>query len=190
MIKTIRSSLFLLAFFILLTGILYPLMITGLSQVLFASQANGSLLRVDDRVIGSELIGQQFDQPRYFWGRISVTSGTAYNASASGGSNYSVMNPELEAQVLARITALQEADPNNPLPIPVDLVTSSASGLDPDISIEAAEYQAGRVAAARGLSLDQVETLIQQNSHRRFFGILGENTVNVLALNLALDALQ
>ncbi|HWQ45536.1 MAG TPA: potassium-transporting ATPase subunit KdpC [Longilinea sp.] len=190
MIKIIRSVVVFLVCFVVITGVLYPLMITGISQLLFASQANGSLITMDNLIIGSELIGQQFDQPQYFWGRISATSGTPYNASASGGSNFSVMNPDLEAQVLARMTALQEADPSNPLPIPVDLVTSSASGLDADISIEAAEYQAARVAAARGISLEQVEALIQQNTHRRILGILGENTVNVLGLNLALDALQ
>jgi len=190
MIKTIRSVVVLLLSFVVITGVLYPLLITGISQVIFPAQAAGSLITVDNTILGSELIGQQFDQPQYFWGRISATSGTAYNASASGGSNYSVMNPDLEAQVQARIAALQEADPNNTLPIPVDLVTASASGLDGDISVEAAEYQAARVAEARGLSLDQVEELIQQNTHRRILGILGENTVNVLSINLALDALQ
>jgi K+-transporting ATPase ATPase C chain len=141
-------------------------------------------------VVGSALIGQQFDQPKYFWGRLSATSGEPYNASASGGSNFSVLNPSLQSEVETRIASLKAADPNNTQPIPVDLVTSSGSGLDPDISVAAANYQAPRVARVRGLNLDQVNALIRQNTHGRIFGFLGEQTVNVLELNLALDKIQ
>jgi potassium-transporting ATPase KdpC subunit len=188
--KQIRPALVMLALFTVLTGLIYPALITGLSQIIFPYQANGSLITQNGQVVGSELIGQQFDQPQYFWGRISDTSGVAYNASASGGSNYSALNPALQAQVETRLAALKAADPANTLPVPVDLVTASASGLDPDISVAAADYQAARVAKARNLSLDQVNTLIKKYTHGRILGFLGEKTVNVLELNLALDKIQ
>lgn len=190
MIKILRPALVLLGIFTIITGVLYPFLITGAAQILFTKQANGSLITNGRAVVGSELIGQQFDQPKYFWGRLSDTSEVPYNASASGGSNYSVMNPALAEQVKQRIAALKFADPENSLPIPVDLVTASGSGLDPNISVAAAEYQAARVAKARSLAVDVVLTLIDKNTQQRFLGILGEPIVNVLKLNLALDALQ
>ena len=190
MMKQLKPALIILVFFTVLTGILYPMLITGVAQGLFPHQANGSLLTVNGQTVGSELIGQQFDQPKYFWGRLSATSGVAYNASASGGSNYSVLNPALQKQVEDRIAALKAADPDNSLPVPADLVTASGSGLDPDISVAAANYQAARVAKARNLSLDQVNTLVKQYTRGRILGFLGEKTVNVLELNLALDKIQ
>jgi potassium-transporting ATPase KdpC subunit len=188
--KQLRPALLILLVFTVVTGVLYPLLITGLAQLIFPRQATGSLLIRNGQIIGSELIGQQFDQPQYFWSRLSSTSGTPYNASASGGSNFSVLNATLQEQVKARLAALRQADPENIHPVPVDLVTASASGLDPNISLAAAEYQAGRVAQARGLRRDQVITLIQKNKNNRMLGFLGEETVNVLVLNLALDKIQ
>ena len=188
--KQLRPALVILVIFTVITGILYPSLITGLAQLIFPHQANGSLITQNGQVVGSELIGQQFDQPQYFWGRLSDTSGVAYNASASGGSNYSVLNPALETQVEARLAALKAADPENTQPVPVDLVTASGSGLDPDISVAAANYQAARVAKARNLNLDQVNALIKQYTRGRILGFLGEQTVNVLELNLALDKIQ
>jgi potassium-transporting ATPase KdpC subunit len=175
---------------VFITGIIYPLVITGIAQVVFPSQANGSIITLNGQSVGSTLIGQQFDQPKYFWGRLSDSGDHAYNASASSGSNYSVLNPSLQDAVNQRIKDLKAADPDNVQPIPVDLVTASASGLDPDFSIAAARYQAARVAKARNLTLDQVNTLIDQHTQGRILGFLGEPRVNVLALNLALDALQ
>ncbi len=186
----IRPAVILLGIFILLTGLIYPFVITGIAQIFFPKQANGSLIYQNDKVIGSELIGQQFDQPQYFWGRLSSTSGLPYNASASGGSNYSVLNPLLQKEVEKRIWALREADPTNTLPIPVDLVTSSASGLDPDISVAAAQYQMLRIAHTRGINVNVVKKLIEQNTQPRWLGIFGEPVVNVLKLNMALDKLQ
>jgi K+-transporting ATPase ATPase C chain len=188
--KFIRPAIVLLVSFTLLCGIIYPLLITGLAQLVFPWRANGSLITAGGKVVGSELIGQEFDQPQYFWGRLSATSGTAYNASASGGSNYGVLNPDLENQVQQRIDALKSADPTNTAPIPVDLVTASASGLDPNISVAAAKYQAARVAKARSLALDTVTALIDRYTTPRWLGLFGEPVVNVLKLNLALDALQ
>jgi potassium-transporting ATPase KdpC subunit len=190
MIKIIKPAIVLLVLFSLITGVIYPLLITGFAQVVFPKQANGSLIIMDGKVMGSALIGQEFSDPQYFWGRISDTSDHAYNATASGGSNYSVLNPKLEEQVQQRINALKAADPGNDAPIPVDLVTASASGLDPEISIAAVQYQAARVARARNLDLSEVNSLIEKNSHPRWLGIFGEPVVNVLKLNLALDALQ
>jgi K+-transporting ATPase ATPase C chain len=190
MIKQFRPALVLLVAFTIITGILYPLLITGVAQGFFKSRANGSLIYDNGKVVGSELIGQQFDQPQYFWGRLSSTANVPYNASTSGGSNFGILNPSLVDQVQTRIDALKAADPENTLPIPVDLVTSSASGLDPDISIAAAQYQATRVAKARNMDISQVENLIKQNTRGRWLGIFGEPRVNVLKLNLALDALQ
>jgi potassium-transporting ATPase KdpC subunit len=189
-LKQLRPALILFGLLAILTGLLYPGLITGIAQLIFPNQANGSLIEIDDQVVGSELIGQQFDDPQYFWGRLSDTTGSSYNASASGGSNYSVLNHSLEEQVTQRQNDLKEYDPDNPLPVPVDLVTASGSGLDPDISLDAAHYQAARVARYRGLSLEKVQTLIDQNTEGPFLGFIGEARVNVLNLNLALDALK
>ncbi|MBK9781928.1 MAG: potassium-transporting ATPase subunit KdpC [Anaerolineales bacterium] len=183
----LRPAITLLALLTVITGVIYPLTVTGLAQVLFPQQANGSLIVMDGKTYGSELIGQQFDDPKYFWGRPSAAG---YNATASSGSNLGPMNPSLEEVVQARMDALQSADPNNSLPIPVDLVTASASGLDPHISVAAALYQVSRVAAARGLSEAEVEALVEKYTEGRQFGIFGEPRVNVLSLNLALDGIQ
>ena len=190
MIKQIKPAVLLFMIMVLITGIIYPFVVTGIAQLLFPVQANGSILARGGKMVGSELIGQQFDRPEYFWGRLSATGDHAFNASSSGGSNLSVLNPALVDAASMRIEALKAADPGNSLPIPVDLVTASASGLDPDISIAAAYYQVGRVARARNLTLNQVQTLIDQHTQGRFLGFLGEPRVNVLALNMALDALQ
>jgi K+-transporting ATPase ATPase C chain len=190
MIKQIKPALVILLTFSILTGILYPLLITGLSQLVFPHQANGSLIISGGEKIGSGLIGQEFTDPKYFWGRPSSSAGESYNASASGGSNFSSMNPNLELEVKNRIQALLEADPTNTTTIPVDLVTSSASGLDPNISVAAAEYQVGRIAKARGLNVGQIKSLIKEYTHGRILGIFGEQTINVLEINLALDELK
>lgn len=182
-----RPALTLLALLTFMTGVIYPLTVTGIAQVIFPHQADGSLIVIDGETYGSELIGQQFDDPKYFWGRPSATG---YDAAASSGSNYGPMNPALEEAVKARIDALRAADPNNPLPIPVDLVTSSASGLDPHISMASALYQVRRVAAARGWREADVTSLVEKYTEGRQFGIFGEPRVNVLLLNLALDGIQ
>ena len=170
-----------------LTGILYPLVVTGIAQAVFHKQAEGSLIvSGDGKILGSSLIGQNFDDPKYFWGRISATS-PAYNASSSSGSNLGPSNPALLDEVKARITALKAADPDNNDPIPVDLVTSSGSGLDPHISLAAANYQLARVARVRGLTPEVVQQIVDQNTQGRFLGLLGEPVVNVLQVNLALD---
>ena len=163
----LRPALVTLALFTLLTGILYPLVVTGIAQLAFPHQANGSLIIKDAQAQGSELIGQSFDEPRYFWGRLSATSPFPYNAAASSGSNLGPANPALTAAVQSRITALRSADPQNTLPIPVDLVTASGSGLDPQISIAAALYQIPRVAKARGLSEETVRALVDQYTQGR-----------------------
>ena len=171
----------------LLTGVLYPLVVTAIAQTAFHHQAEGSLITgPDGRISGSSLIGQDFSDPRYFWGRISATS-PAYNAAASSGSNLGPLNPALLDEVKARIAALKAADPANNAPIPVDLVTSSGSGLDPHISLAAANYQLARVARARGISPDLLKVIVEQNTQGRFLGFLGEPVVNVLQTNLALD---
>jgi K+-transporting ATPase ATPase C chain len=185
----IRPAIMMLLVLTVITGLIYPLLVTGIAQVVFPRQANGSLIMKDGQPIGSELIGQPFDAPRYFWGRLSATSPYPYNAAASSGSNLGPTNPALIAEVKGRIQALRDADPGNPAPIPVDLVTSSGSGLDPDISVAAALYQMPRVARVRGLSEETVRQLVNQHLEDRTFGILGEPRVNVLELNLALDAL-
>ena len=170
-----------------LTGVLYPLVVTGIAQTLFHKQAEGSLIvSGDGKILGSSLIGQNFDDPKYFWGRISATS-PVYNSSSSSGSNLGPTNPALLDEVKSRITALKAADPDNNTPIPVDLVTSSGSGLDPHISQAGAHYQLARVARARGLTPDAVKQMVDQNTQGRFLGILGEPVVNVLQVNLALD---
>lgn len=183
----IRPALVILALLTIITGVIYPLVVTGVAQVLFPNQSNGSLLITNGKTVGSELIGQQFDDPKYFWGRPSAAN---YDASASSGSNYGPTNPKLMEAVQARIDALKAADPDNTLPIPVDLVTASASGLDPHISLAAALYQVHRVASVRGLSEADVQILVEKYTEGRQFGILGEPRVNVLMLNLALDGIQ
>jgi len=188
MISQLRPAFFMLLIFTVITGIIYPLAVTGIAQVIFPRQANGNLIMTEDgKAIGSELIGQQFDDPGYFWGRLSAAG---YNAAASSGSNYGPLNPALLDMVQARIDALKAADPDNTLPIPVDLVTASASGLDPHISVASALYQVHRVAQARGLSDAEVKALVDKYTEGRQFGFLGEPTVNVLELNLALDGIQ
>ena len=186
----IRPALMLLLIFTVLTGLVYPLVVTGIAQLVFPSQANGSLISGNGQTVGSSLIGQQFDDPKYFWGRISATGPYPYNAAASSGSNLGPTNPALLDEVKARIAALKAADPTNTQPIPVDLVTSSGSGLDPNISIAAALYQLPRVARARGLSEAAVRTLVDKYTQGRQLGFLGEARVNVLELNLALDGIK
>jgi K+-transporting ATPase ATPase C chain len=186
----IRPALMLLLIFTVLTGLLYPLSVTGLARLFFPRQANGSLILRRGQAIGSTLIGQQFDDPMYFWGRPSATSPYPYNAAASSASNLGPTNSALLGEVKARISALKAADPGNTLPIPVDLVTSSASGLDPDISIAAALYQLPRVARLRGLNEASLRSLVNQYTHGRTLGFLGEPRVNLLELNLALDGLR
>jgi K+-transporting ATPase ATPase C chain len=187
MLAQLRPALMALAVLTLITGFLYPLAITGLAQVLFPQQANGSLIVIDGQPVGSSLIGQPFDAPKYFWGRPSATAPFPYNAAASSGSNLGPTNEALIKAVQIRIDALKAADPNNPLPLPVDLVTASGSGLDPHISPASAAYQVRRVARARKMEEDVVRQLVSQHTEGRQLGILGEPRVNVLALNLALD---
>lgn len=179
-----------LVVFTIITGIAYPLLVTGIAQVAFHHQANGSLIEQNGAVTGSELIGQPFSDPRYFWGRLSATSPVPYNADASSGSNYGPSNPDLIKAVQARIDALKAVDPDNVQPIPVDLVTFSASGLDPAISVAAANYQISRVARVRGLSQSVVAALVDRFTEGRQLGILGEPRINVLKVNQALDALK
>ncbi|HZI85152.1 MAG TPA: potassium-transporting ATPase subunit KdpC [Casimicrobiaceae bacterium] len=183
----IVPALRMLVVLTVLTGIAYPLVITGVAQVAFPHAANGSLIVVDGKIVGSELIGQPFDDPKYFWSRPSATSPQPYNGASSGASNQGVLNPVLADAVKDRIRALRDADPDNKASVPVDLVTASGSGLDPHISVAAAEYQAARVAKARGLSAENVKGLVEANTEGRTFGVLGEPRVNVLRLNLALD---
>ncbi len=196
MFSQFKPAIILLALLTLVTGVIYPLAVTAAAQVVFPHQADGSLIEIDGQVVGSELIGQAFDEPKYFWGRLSATGTYAYNAfnaenlTASSGSNYGPLNPALTDRVQARIDALKAADPGNTLPIPVDLVTASASGLDPHISIAAALYQVARVARERGLSEDQVRQWVDENTEGRQFGFFGEARVNVLMLNLALDGVE
>jgi K+-transporting ATPase ATPase C chain len=190
MCKQFRPALIILLVFTILTGLIYPLFVTGFAQLIFPRQANGSLIVQNGQVTGSKLIGQSFDDPKYFWGRLSATSPFPYNAAASSGSNYGPTNPALLDEVKARIAALKAADPGNTQPIPVDLVTSSGSGLDPDISVAAALYQLPRVARIRGISEITVRTLIDKCTTGRQLGFLGEPRVNVLELNRALDNLN
>jgi len=171
-----------------LTGVAYPLLVTGIAQLAFPVTANGSLIAVGGKTMGSALIGQPFDDPKYFWSRPSATSPQPYNAGASAGSNQGTRNTALADAVTARIKALRDADPGNAAPVPVDLVTASASGLDPHISIAAAAYQAPRVARVRGISIDKVMALVAEHTEGRTLAIIGEPRVNVLELNLALDA--
>jgi potassium-transporting ATPase KdpC subunit len=190
MFPLFRPAAVLLGLFTLLSGVVYPLAVTGTAQLLFPAQANGSLIETNDHVVGSRFIGQAFDDPRYFWGRPSATSPFPYNASASTGSNLGPSNPALLEAVRGRVEALRAADPDRAsIPVPVDLVTSSGSGLDPEISPAAALYQVHRVARVRGLPEDRVRGLVNANVEGRTLGILGEPRVNVLRLNLALDEL-
>jgi K+-transporting ATPase ATPase C chain len=190
MLRQLKTALIFLGIFTVITGIIYPLFVTGIAQAFFHRQANGSLITDNGTSIGSELIGQPFSDPKYFWGRLSATAPYPYNAAASSGSNYGPSNPTLRDAVQARIDALKAVDPDNNKPIPVDLVTFSASGLDPNISVAAANYQIKRVARYRALSEEQVSALVKQFTEGRQFGILGEPRVNVLKLNLALDAVK
>ena len=187
MLNQFRPAIVVLALFTLITGLVYPVVVTGFTQLLFPRQANGSLIEQDGQILGSELIGQPFDDPSYFWGRLSATASFPYNAAASSGSNLGPTNPALVEAAQARVEALKAADPGNTQPIPVDLVTASGSGLDPHISIAAAIYQAPRVARERGLSEGQVLALVTEHSEGRVLGFLGEPRVNVLELNLALN---
>ncbi len=184
----IRPAVSLFLLMTLLTGFLYPLAVTGLSQLLFPEQAAGSLVMAGGHPAGSRIIGQSFSDPKYFWSRPSATSPHPYDATASSGSNRGPLTPALTGAITARIEALKAADPGNTLSIPVDLVTASASGLDPEISIAAANYQAARVARIRGIAREEVRSLIAAHSRGRLLGLIGEPRINVLELNLALDA--
>jgi K+-transporting ATPase ATPase C chain len=190
MLRTIKQSLVMLVLLTALTGVVYPLVVTGIAQVAFPGAAEGSLIERNGKVVGSALIGQPFSDPKYFWGRPSATGPMPYNAGASSGSNQGPLNPALHAAVKGRIEALRAADPGNVEPVPIDLVTASGSGLDPHITPAAADYQAARVARVRGLSPDAVRRLVTDHTEGRQFGFLGEPRVNVLRLNLALDALR
>jgi K+-transporting ATPase ATPase C chain len=182
-----RPALRLLIVLIVLTGVIYPLMLTGIAQAVFPARSNGSLIEEDGKPVGSRLIGQPFDDPRYFWGRPSATSPFPYNAAASAGSNLGPSSADLREAVRQRVVVLRAADPGNTALIPVDLVTASASGLDPDISAAAARYQVPRIARVRGIPEKTLVELIDQHTEGRVLGFLGEPRVNVLALNLALD---
>ncbi|MFS2167979.1 potassium-transporting ATPase subunit KdpC [Variovorax sp. Varisp62] len=184
----VRPALVLFVLLSALTGLIYPMAVTGVAKTAFPAQADGSLIVIDGKTVGSKLIGQNFSDPKHFWGRPSATAPQPYNASASGGSNQGPLNPALTDAVKARVEALRAADPDNTAPVPVDLVTASASGLDPDISPAAAQYQAARVARVRGIPLAQIQLLIDKNTQKPLLGLLGESRVNVLALNIALDA--
>jgi potassium-transporting ATPase KdpC subunit len=188
--QLIRPAVCLLALMTLLLGIIYPFAITGVAKLAFPHQAAGSLIYQDGKLLGSTLIGQSFSDPKYFWGRPSATTPQPYNGLASTASNLGPLNPALIDAVKANAKALHDADPDNNGPIPVELVTASASGLDPDVSPAAVQYQAARVARARNLELTRVEALIKAHVQERLFGIVGERRINVLELNLALDRLR
>lgn len=183
----LRPTLLLFAALTLLTGIVYPLVVTGISQMLFPGSANGSIVTKDGKAVGSALIGQLFTAPGYFWGRPSATGPYSYNAGASSGSNLGPLNPTLMDAVKSRVEALKAADPGNDKPVPVDLVTASGSGLDPDISLAAANYQSPRVARVRNIPIEQLNKLIENQARHPWLGTFGEPRVNVLRLNLALD---
>ena len=186
----LRPALVLFFVLTLLTGVAYPLVVTGVAKTLFPEQAAGSLISRDGKTVGSALIGQNFSDPLHFWGRPSATSPMPYNAVASSGSNQGPLNPALTEAVKARVDALRAADPSNTAAVPVDLVTASASGLDPHISPAAARYQVARIAKLRGLPAERVQTLVDAQTEKPWLGILGESQVNVLRLNLALDNLR
>jgi len=185
----IRPALLSFVILTIITGVIYPLFITGIAQALLSNQANGSLIYQNGKVVGSCLIGQQFDDPKYLWGRISATS-PQYNASSSSGSNIGPNNPALIDEINGRIKALKAADPNNTNPVPVDLVTSSASGLDPHISLAAAYYQIPRIAKIRGIPENTIMEIVRRNTTKRFAGLIGEPVVNVLRSNLDFDSLK
>jgi len=187
MLRLLLQSVLCLAVLTILTGLVYPLVVTGVAEVAFPHQAHGSLITHGGRAVGSQLIGQAFSDLRYFWSRPSATTPMPYNAASSGGSNLGPTNPDLGKQVKERVETLRAADPGNTRPVPVDLVTASASGLDPDISPAAAEFQVPRVARARGLAESAVRDLVSAHTSPRFLGVLGEPRVSVLQLNLALD---
>lgn len=188
--QVIRPAVLFMLVMTVLTGVIYPLLITGISQLVFPSQANGSLIYEGDKVVGSKLIGQPFDDPKYFWSRPSATGPMAYNAAASSGSNLGPIEPNLTGAFKTRVDTLKQADPGNEKPIPVDLITASASGLDPHISPAGAEYQVSRVAKARSISEDVIRDLVTRHTTGRTFGLLGEASVNVLTLNLELDKVK
>jgi K+-transporting ATPase ATPase C chain len=190
MLQTSIQAIRALIVFTVITGVAYPLVVTGIAQVAFKDQANGSLIEKDGKVLGSRLIGQPFSDPKYFWSRPSATSPMPYNGAASSGSNQGPTNPALKEAVEGRVKALREADPANTKPVPVDLVTASSSGLDPHISPAAADYQVERVAKARNIDPGKVRELVAAHKEGRQLGILGEPRVNVLTLNLALDGVQ
>ncbi len=190
MLAHLRTSLLMLAVLTVLTGLVYPAVVTGIAALVFPHQATGSLIERDGKALGSDLIGQPFADPRYFWGRPSETSPYPYDAAASGASNLGPSNPALTDAVRQRIAALKAADPGNTAPVPVDLVTASGSGLDPEISPAAAEYQVARVARARRLSVSTLREIVARSTEPRQLGVLGEPRVNVLRLNLALDGLR
>src|SRR6266851_3728940 len=187
MLTHVRAAIVSLVLFTVVTGIAYPVVVTVIAQLVFPHQANGSLIVKDGKPVGSTLIGQPFDDPKYFWSRPSATSPFGYNAGASGASNLSPTNADLIKAVQGRVDALRAADPGNTTAVPVDLVTASGSGLDPHISAAAALYQVARVAKERKFSPNTVRTLVERHTESRFWGLLGEPRVNVLALNLALD---
>lgn len=189
MIRMIRNTLMSLLLFTVITGFIYPLAVTGLAQVIFPGKANGSIITKNGKPVGSELLGQQFEDPKYLWGRLSATTPYPYNGGSSSGSNLGPNNPDLMKAVKARIQALHEADPGSTAKIPVDLVTASGSGLDPHISPAAAAYQVQRIAKLRGMDEAKVNSLVAANTEGRQFGFLGEPVVNVLKINLALDEL-
>jgi K+-transporting ATPase ATPase C chain len=190
LMRLTRSAVSLLIVMTLLVGLLYPLVVTLVAKVAFRSEADGSLVYRDGKLVGSTLIGQSFSDPKHFWGRPSATTPQPYNALGSTGSNLGPLNPALLKQVEDNVKALRAADPGNRQPVPVDLVTASASGLDPDITTAAAYYQAARVARARNLPVEQIDTLIAAHEQIPALGVLGERRVNVLELNLALDRLR
>lgn len=187
MLSNLRASVLMLSLLTVITGVLYPALVTGIAAVCFPHERGGSMISLDGKLAGSSLVGQPFDDPKYFWSRPSATASIPYNAAASSGSNVGPSNPALVEAVKARVEALRSADPQSTAEVPVDLVTASGSGLDPQISPAAAEYQVARVARARGLSEAQVRELVRAHIHGRQLGILGEPGVNVLALNLALE---
>jgi K+-transporting ATPase ATPase C chain len=187
MFKELKTAILTFLILTIITGIFYPLFITGVSKVFFRSQADGSLIYRNGKPVGSSLIGQPFDDSKYFWPRPSATSPSQFNASSSSGSNLGPLNPVLADAIKNRVKAYKAADPNNTNPVPIDLITSSASGLDPHISLAGAYYQAPRVARLRNLSLNTVRDIILQHTNKRFLAVLGEPVVNVLELNLALD---
>jgi K+-transporting ATPase ATPase C chain len=189
MLKLLRQSVLVLVALAVITGVIYPLAVTGVSRAFFSHEAGGSMIVQEGQMVGSQLIGQPFSDPGYFWSRPSATAPIPYNAAASSGSNLGPTNPVLLEAVQERIKALRAADPGNTDPLPVDLVTSSGSGLDPHITPAAAEYQVGRVAGARGLAVDAVRALVAEHTEGRQWGVFGEPRVNVLELNLALDEL-